>query len=95
MSDDEHHDDTTPSAAIPEKDIEEGGLNDNELLLKDRAYAPSSERETAARQESQETHADVDPDAVETLPGTGGPDDYGDVEVGDAEIHIPRRKEAR
>ena len=68
-------------------------LNDDEQLRKDRSYAPSSGRETAQRQESPARSAatdDVDAEHVETLPGTGGPDDFGVTDVPEDEIDIPR-----
>lgn len=52
----------------------------------DTAESPGSERETQALQDDPDRSRaldDVDPDAVRTLPGTGGPDDDGDVEVPD------------
>jgi hypothetical protein len=66
-------------------------LPDNAQLKKDRSYAPSSGRETERLQEDQSTPADIDGDQVKTLPGTGGPDDSGDIEVDPADIHIPGR----
>jgi hypothetical protein len=67
-------------------------LNDNEQLLKDRSYAPSSGRETERMQTEQdipEADAGIDADAVKTLPGTGGPDDVGDIEVDPADLNMP------
>ena len=66
-------------------------LGENEQLEKDVSYSPASETETEVRQETQTTHSDVDTDQVNVLPGTGGPDDVGDVEVDPADIHIPGR----
>jgi len=66
-------------------------LGENEQLEKDVSYSPASETETEVRQETQSTHSDVDTDQVNVLPGTGGPDDVGDVEVDPADIHIPGR----
>jgi hypothetical protein len=69
----------------------EAPLSDEELTTKDRAYAPGSERETAVKQEDQSTHArDVNTDDVDLLPGTGGPDDNGIVDVNPGEINLPR-----
>jgi hypothetical protein len=65
-------------------------LNDEDLTTKDRAYAPGSERETAAKQDDQSTGSDADTSKVDLLPGTGGPDDSGIVDVDPGEIHIPR-----
>ena len=67
-----------------------GDLNDNELLHKDTSYSPASETETEAKQ------ADPAPDqrgAVKAVPGTGGPDDGGDIELGpDDPIYIPHEE---
>jgi hypothetical protein len=69
----------------------EAPLDDEELTTKDRAYAPGSERETAVKQNDQSTHApDVDTDDVDLLPGTGGPDDSGQVDVDPGEIRRPQ-----
>jgi hypothetical protein len=75
-------------------------LDDDALQRKDRAYSPSSDREAAQRQaqpdESRATDdPEIDDDAVDVLPGTGGPDDVGTVEPDDADIRMPRRREAR
>jgi hypothetical protein len=67
------------------------GLNDNEQLAKDVSYAPASGRETARLQSDTDVPDDVDAEAVKALPGTGGPDDGGDIEVDPEEIHIPHR----
>lgn len=50
----------------------------------DTAYSPSSERETAARQDDPHgSETDVALEGDDVLPGTGGPDDTGDVERAD------------
>ncbi|BDI21958.1 hypothetical protein [Herbiconiux sp. L3-i23] len=61
---------------------------EKDLDEKDVAYSPASETETAAKQASSgagadapATHSDVDDERVKTLPGTGGPDDVGEIEV--------------
>ena len=70
---------------------DEAPLGDEGLTTKDRAYAPGSERETEVKQDDQSTHApDVDTEKVDLLPGTGGPDDNGAVDVEPGEINIPR-----
>jgi hypothetical protein len=57
-------------------------LNDEELTSKDTSYSPASERETAAKQD--------DADALPANPpGTGGPDDTGDLEVDPDELNLP------
>lgn len=56
-------------------------LDDEELTRKDTSYSPGSERETAEKQE--------DPGAG-VLPGSGGPDDSGDLDVAEDELNLPR-----
>lgn len=50
-------------------------LRDAEQTAKDRSYSPGSERETAAKQDK--------PAGRGLLPGTGGPDDPGDIPAPD------------
>ena len=69
-------------------------LNDSEQTRKDVAYSPSSEAETAAKQEgvdAAEFDDDIDPDDVRAVPGTGGPDDTGDVDVDPDDLNLPQR----
>jgi len=62
--------------------------------LKDAAYSPASEREQEVRNEpGGQTSAatedpEVDSDAVNLLPGTGGPDDQGDIDAADQEFSL-------
>lgn len=58
---------------------------------KDTAYSPSSEIETQEMQLDQFgspafDDQEIDATAVRTLPGTGGPDDPGDIRVDEREI---------
>lgn len=68
--------------------------NENEPADADMLYSPESERETRLFQsrpvESSEAvkDPDIDADQVDLLPGTGGPDDVGDVEVDPADLHL-------
>ena len=60
----------------------------------DTDYSPSSERETEALQDDQdgsEAFEDpgIDRSEVRLLPGTGDPDDPGDVELKPGDIHWP------
>ena len=70
---------------------------DDDIELKDTAYSPATEREQEVRnspggQESQaKDDPDIDADAVHLLPGTGGPDDQGDVQVDDSEFSLNGR----
>jgi len=55
---------------------------------------PGSERDTEVKQnESVDESAavrdsEVDGDQVQVLPGTGGPDDVGDIEVDESELNL-------
>jgi hypothetical protein len=65
--------------------------NDEETVQKDVTYSPSSDEETAESQENPRgsTHLDdpeVDDGAVISLPGEGGPDDVGEVDVDEEAI---------
>jgi len=75
------------------------GLTDDEQTRKDRSYSPASEAETAAKQhdaaEGEVSPSDVDPDQVKLPPGTGGPDDVGDVDADPGDIDVPRMDGAR
>lgn len=59
-------------------------MDDDEQTRKDTSYSPASERETAEKQESTEG-------AEHVPPGTGGPDDSGDLDVGASDLHLPDR----
>lgn len=58
------------------------GLNDEKLTEKDVSYSPSSGRETEVRRAEPEPQIE----GVNALPGTGGPDDVGDVDVDEEAI---------
>mgnify|MGYP000892273043 CR=1 FL=1 len=62
-------------------------LNDEEQTAKDVSYSPASETETQAKQDAPvvSRDPDVDDDDVRVLPGTGGPDDPGDVVMPEAD----------
>lgn len=70
------------------------GLGDEEQTAKDMSYSPASDSEIEERQdspsESPATDDIDDADAVETLPGTGGPDDNGSVDVPEEDLNVPR-----
>lgn len=62
-------------------------------LERDVSYSPSSGRETEEAQRSprhSRATRGIDPDAVQTLPGTGGPDDNGEVDVPEEDLDVPR-----
>ncbi|AZH83328.1 hypothetical protein EAO79_10775 [Plantibacter sp. PA-3-X8] len=68
-------------------------LNDDGQTSKDRTYSPSSEAETAAKQDDGQPvvrDPDIASGMINVAPGTGGPDDTGDVDVDPGELHIPR-----
>ncbi len=59
------------------------------------AYSPSSEAETERKQQDplpDTIDDDIDSDDVRVVPGTGGPDDVGDVDVDPADLHMPGRE---
>jgi hypothetical protein len=65
--------------------------NDDDTVQKDVTYSPSSGRETEEAQGDprSSTHLDdpeIDSAAVNSLPGEGGPDDAGDIDVDDEAI---------
>lgn len=69
---------------------DDSGLSDKRQTEKDTSYSPASDRETEAKQDGQRTHADPEAAGRATvLPGTGGPDDVGDVEVDEDELNMP------
>ena len=66
-------------------------IGDTEQTRKDTSYSPASETETQAKQDGSRPPA-IDPDAaakVKVAPGTGGPDDVGDVDVNEEDITLP------
>ncbi|WP_157156508.1 hypothetical protein [Diaminobutyricimonas sp. LJ205] len=68
---------------------------DDEQVRRDTSYSPASDKETEQRQQdpAQSAATDdaaIDENDVKVLPGTGGPDDTGDVEVDDDELNMPR-----
>ena len=72
--------------------------DENEQLEKDMAYTPGSESETQERQESPASSRatddpEIDEGDVNLLPGTGGPDDVGDIEVDPEDLNLPGRRQ--
>jgi len=69
-------------------------LSEQESLRKDTSYSPASETETRRKQQDplpETVDSDIDPADVNVVPGTGGPDDVGDVEVDPEDLHLPDR----
>ena len=68
------------------------GLSESDAVRKDMTYSPASESETAQKQRDplpDTVDDDIDPDDVRVTPGTGGPDDVGDVEVDPDDLNMP------
>lgn len=70
------------------------GIGGTDQTAKDRSYSPASETEIEQRQKSPSQSPATDDlenaNAIETLPGTGGPDDNGSVDVPEEELNVPR-----
>jgi hypothetical protein len=67
--------------------------NEDEIVRKDTNESPTSETDTAAKQTesistSEAGGSDIKEDDVMVLPGTGGPDDFGDVEVDPDDLNL-------
>ncbi|MGO2749645.1 MAG: hypothetical protein ACTIA6_06300 [Pseudoclavibacter sp.] len=81
----------------------EDSLSKGEQLNKDTAYSPGSETETHEKQVSGtervdgvdgQIDPDIDTDQVHVRPGTGGPDDVGDIDVDTDASDFPSPAEA-
>ncbi|AZS43746.1 hypothetical protein [Microbacterium oleivorans] len=58
----------------------------------DTAYSPGSETETQQKQDervSDDVDSDIDESQVQVAPGTGGPDDVGEIDVDPKDINLP------
>lgn len=67
-------------------------LSDDEQMRKDVSYSPASETETSRKQDGglpDTLDDDIDVGEVSVLPGTGGPDDAGDIEVDPDDLNMP------
>ena len=82
-----------PDAASPRADRSPlDPLSEQQSLRKDMSYSPASEAETQAKQSDPlpgSIDPDIDTDAVRAVPGTGGPDDAGDIEVDPDDLNLP------
>ncbi len=69
------------------------GIPESDAVRKDMSYSPSSERETAQKQDdaADDLPDDIDASQVQVAPGTGGPDDGGEVEVDPDDLNLPGR----
>jgi hypothetical protein len=75
-------------------DLSDSGLSEDEAVEKDRSYSPASENETEHKQDDplpETIDDDIDEDDIRVVPGTGGPDDVGDVDVDPADLNMPGR----
>lgn len=75
-------------------DLPNSGLSEDDTVEKDRSYSPASETETERKQDDplpDTIDDDIDEDDIRVVPGTGGPDDVGDVEVDPADLNMPGR----
>ncbi|WP_239065623.1 hypothetical protein [Microbacterium hibisci] len=82
-----------PDAAASKRDASRP-LSEQESLRKDMSYSPASETETQHKQKDalpDTVDPDIDAHAVRVVPGTGGPDDVGDVDVDPDDLDLPRR----
>ena len=86
---------STEDALTPNPDAgpdDAAPLSDTEQTRKDVSYSPGSEAETAAKQADplpDGVDDDIDPSRIRAVPGTGGPDDAGDVDVTDTDLDLP------
>jgi hypothetical protein len=74
----------------PERNLHPKGTEE-QGVRKDMSYSPASETETERKQEDPIPEAlddDIDTDKIRVAPGTGGPDDVGDVEVDPEDLNL-------
>lgn len=84
--------DETGAPANPEAEPgEPAPLSDDEQTRKDVSYSPGSETETAAKQADplpDGVDDDIDESRIRAVPGTGGPDDAGDVDLDPGDVDL-------
>ncbi|WP_238706999.1 hypothetical protein [Microbacterium lushaniae] len=69
-------------------------LPESQAVRKDMSYSPASESDTQHKQDDplpDTIDDDIDPDDIRAVPGTGGPDDVGDVDVDPEDLNMPGR----
>ena len=69
--------------------------SESEQVRKDMTYSPASETETQHKQDDplpETVDDDIRAEDVRAVPGTGGPDDVGDVDVDAADLNLPWRE---
>ncbi|MDF2444511.1 MAG: hypothetical protein JWR01_2714 [Subtercola sp.] len=69
------------------------GISERDQTALDRVNSPQSEDETEVLQDeavadSDGVDAETDVADIQVLPGTGGPDDVGDIEVDPSELNL-------
>jgi hypothetical protein len=70
-------------------------LTESEQVRKDITYSPASETETQHKQDDplpETVDEDISARDVRAVPGTGGPDDVGDVDVDAEDLNLPWRE---
>jgi hypothetical protein len=70
-------------------------LSETEQVRKDITYSPASEAETQHKQDDplpETVDDDISASDVRAVPGTGGPDDVGDVDVDAEDLNLPWRQ---
>ena len=80
------------SALVEPTEATDTAHSQDDRIDHDTAYSPGSETETQQKQDehvSGEVAGDIDEDQVQVAPGTGGPDDVGEVEVDPKDINLP------
>lgn len=86
------HENNPAAGSSAAADAVTGPLSERESLRKDMSYSPASEAETRQKQAekvSETLDPEIDADDVRVAPGTGGPDDPGDVDVDPGDVHLP------
>lgn len=77
------------------EDRSHSDASESDIVRKDMSYSPASETETQQKQRDplpETLDDDIDPDDVRVVPGTGGPDDAGDVEVDPDDLNMPGQR---
>ena len=83
-----------PPPPAADETPENTGIPESDAIRKDMSYSPASETETEQKQDDplpDTIDDDIDPDQINAVPGTGGPDDVGDVEVDPDDLNLPFR----
>lgn len=95
-SDDAIADDQAPTDGVTDEvradSAPTGGASGTDAVRADTSYSPASETETARKQEDPVPAGiddDIDRSDIRAVPGTGGPDDAGDVDVDPADLNMP------